>query len=141
MDKFKYDILLVEDNQDDILLTKLGLKEAGLNADLTILNNGKLAIQYLQCILKDEKQLPDLILLDINLPVMNGFEALNEIKSIKEMNDIPVVIFTSSDSQTDMRYGYESGADLYIRKPNNLGGFKRSMLQAIQLVKEKDFKM
>lgn len=139
MDKFKYDILLVEDNQDDILLTQLGLKDAGINANLTILNNGKVAIQYLQCILKDEKRFPDLILLDINLPVMNGFEALEEIKSIKEMKDIPVVIFTSSDSQADMRYGYENGADLYMRKPNNLNGFKRSMLQAIQLVKEKDF--
>ena len=139
MDKFKYDILLVEDNQDDILLTQLGLKESGINAELTILNNGKLAIQYLQCLLKDGKQFPDLILLDINLPIMNGFEALQEIKSIKEMKDIPIVIFTSSDSQTDMRYGYENGADLYMRKPNNLNGFKRSMLQAIQLVKEKDF--
>ncbi len=139
MDNLKYDILLVEDNQDDILLTELGLKESGLNANLIILNNGKTAIQYLQCILKDKKQFPDLILLDINLPVMNGFEALKEIKSIKEMKDIPVVIFTSSDSQADMRYGYENGADLYMRKPNNLNGFKRSMLQAIQLVKEKDF--
>lgn len=138
MNKFKYDILLVEDNQDDILLTQLGLKEAGLNANLTILNNGKTAVQYLQCILKDGKELPDLILLDINLPVMNGFEALKEIKSIKKMKDIPMVIFTSSDSQSDMRYGYENGADLYIRKPNNLNGFKRSMLQAIQLVKEKE---
>lgn len=70
---------------------------------------------------------------------MNGFEALQEIKSDKKMHDIPIVIFTSSDSQSDMRYGYENGADLYIRKPNNLNGFKRSMLQAIQLVKEKDF--
>ncbi len=132
----EYKILLIEDNKDDILLTQLGLKKAEIKNTLEILNNGKAGIDYLLGILESKGVLPDLILMDINLPLMNGFEVLEQIKSNQDLCELPIVIFTSSDSQGDMRQAYEAGADLFIRKPNNLSGFRRAMLQSVQLVKE-----
>jgi CheY-like chemotaxis protein len=134
----EYCILHAEDNPDDSLLTELAFKQLGLNVQLKKILNGKKVIDSLKESLITSEKLPDLILLDINLPLMNGFEVLNEIKVEEKLSSIPVVFFTSSDSSAEMKYAYENGADLYIRKPNNLNGFKRAMLQAVQLIKDAD---
>jgi len=136
--KSEYYILHAEDNQDDSLLTELAFKQLGLNVQLRKILNGKKVIDSLKESLSTGEKLPDLILLDINLPLMNGFEVLNEIKTEEKLSLIPIVFFTSSDSSAEMKHAYENGADLYIRKPNNLNGFKRAMLQAVQLIKDAD---
>ena len=120
-------ILLIEDNPDDVLLTKLASKDVGINGKFEVVNNGKSAIEHLTNIISMGKTFPDLILLDINLPVVNGFEVLKLIKSNQSAGSIPTVVFTSSDSISDMKYSYEHGADLFVRKPNNINDFKEVM--------------
>lgn len=122
-----YDILLVEDNQDDVYLTDLAIKELNIRANLLVINNGKLAIQLIESMIEDKKKLPDLILLDINLPKVNGLEVLKQIRLQPTSCKVPIVMFTSADSVSDMTSCYSSGADLYIRKPNNLNDFKESI--------------
>ena len=117
-------VLLVEDNADDVFLTELASKEIGIQGKFHVINNGKSAIEHLTNLINNEKEIPDLILLDINLPVVNGFEVLKLIKSNQAISSIPTIIFTSSDSMSDMKYSYEHGADLFVRKPNNINDFK-----------------
>ena len=121
------DILLIEDNQDDVYLTELAIKECNINGNFLVVNNGRSAIQILNDLVSLNKKLPDLILLDINLPRVTGLEVLEQIKSNEITKLIPTIIFTSSDSMSDMKYSYEHGADLFIRKPNNINGFREIM--------------
>ena len=121
------DILLIEDNQDDIFLTDLAIKECNINSKLITINNGKDAIDYLKKLNTSDKQLPALILLDINLPALTGHELLKKIKSESKIRSIPVVILTSSDSLSDINDCYKNGADFYIRKPNSIKDLKKIM--------------
>lgn len=114
----KIHILLVEDNEGDILLTKEALEDAKIVNNLTVAKNGEQAMQ----ILKKEKgyehiKKPDLILLDINLPKKNGHEVLNEIKQDDKLKSIPVIILTTSSSQKDIIKSYEEYANCYVIKP------------------------
>lgn len=129
-------ILLAEDNQDDIFLIELVVKELNINESLTITRDGKTTIDLLNNLAKENGKLPELILLDINLPKMTGLEVLKHIKTQKSTKHIPVAIFTSSSLDSDMNCCYEHGADLYIRKPNDIVEFKKAMLHAIQLAKK-----
>ena len=119
-----YEIFLIEDNKDDVFLISLAVKECGINANIQTANNGETAINILKKNIENNEKSPDLIILDINLPRVTGLEVLKEIKLLKPISSIPVVIFTSSDSTSDMNCSYVQGADLFIRKPNNINGFK-----------------
>ena len=130
-----FQIFLVEDNDDDAFLTELAIKESFTKCSLQIADNGKLALHILNKLIKENKKLPDLILLDINLPILNGLEVLKEIKSKEETKLIPVVVFTSSDSKSDISYCHNYGVDLFIRKPNNINEFRK----AIYFIKEHCF--
>ncbi|OGI20859.1 MAG: hypothetical protein A3B68_08635 [Candidatus Melainabacteria bacterium RIFCSPHIGHO2_02_FULL_34_12] len=121
------DILIVEDNQDDVFLTKYSLKTLNITGKIFLANYGQNAIEILNNLLEKNEKLPDLILLDMNLPKLTGLEVLQQIKSNQSMYLIPTVIFTSSDSISDMKNCYEHGADLYIKKPNNINEYKKIM--------------
>lgn len=118
-------ILLVDDNSDDIFLTKLAIKKANIKSDISVVNNGEEAISLLNKL--ESENLPDLILLDINLPKITGVEVLKRIKLNTLIKSIPVIVFTSSDSSLDMEDSYQYGADHFIRKPNNINDFKEIM--------------
>ena len=111
-------ILLVEDNEGDIVLTLEALKEAKINNVIQVVKDGEEALQYLR---KQERfsnmETPDLILLDINLPKLNGKEVLAEIKKDEDLMIIPVVILTTSDSEKDILESYQYHANCYITKP------------------------
>ena len=124
-------ILLIEDNLDDVFLIQLAIKKTGINSSMSIINNGEEGIGCLTKLVDKKEKLPDLILLDINLPKITGLEILQKIKSNKFIKLIPTVIFTSSDSPYDMNSSYESGADCYIRKPNNIHDFEKIMKSII----------
>lgn len=126
-DKLQLNVLLIEDNQDDAYLTDMAFKESNINASMLVANNGKLGIQILESIVNNNSALPDLILLDINLPRVNGLEILKFIKSHQMLSSIPTVVFTSSDSLGDMAACYENGANLFIRKPNKIDDFKETI--------------
>ena len=126
-----YNILLVEGNRDDRFLTKLALKETKINATIIETRNGETALNLIHK-LKNENSLPDLIIMDINLPAINGLELLNQIKSNRI--NIPVVILTSSDSEDDKRFGIENGAKLFFKKPNNISDLKKIILETIKQI-------
>ena len=118
----KNQILLVEDNEGDIVLTSEAFEDCGSNIELQIARNGKEAINILFD-QKDESLLPDLILLDINLPLLNGHEVLKKIKENTKTKHIPVVILTTSSAMSDINLTYENHANCFITKPADINDF------------------
>ena len=111
-------ILLVEDNPGDIRLTQEALEESKLHVNLSIVNDGVEALDYLNKINKfTDVNLPDLILLDLNLPKKDGREVLKEIKSTEAFKRIPVVVLTTSQAEEDIFRTYDLHANCYITKP------------------------
>ena len=125
-------ILLVEDNPGDVDLTREGLEEASLHNDLFIAEDGEQAMTFLrnEGPHKDAPR-PDLILLDLNLPRMDGREVLAEIKADPELRRIPVVVLTSSEAEEDVLRSYNLHANCYITKPVDLEKF----LKIVQSIK------
>lgn len=119
-------ILLIEDNEGDILLTKEALLEGDILKELHVVKDGWEALLYLE---KKEKYTssitPDLILLDINLPKLNGFEVLKKIKSNSNINHIPVIILSTSSSSNDINQCYKNQANCYISKPVDADDFSK----------------
>jgi two-component system, chemotaxis family, response regulator Rcp1 len=118
------DILLVEDNEADVRLTQEVLTESKVQNNLMIANNGEEAIA---CLRQQGKYQgcarPDLILLDLNLPVKDGREVLAQIKSDPSFRSIPVVILTTSKAEEDIVKTYNLHANCYISKPVDLEQF------------------
>lgn len=106
-------ILLVEDDQVDIMTVKRSFKELKVMNELVIKNHGEEALDYLN---NSSKELPCVILLDINMPKMNGHEFLEKIKQHTVFKDIPVVMLTSSKEQQDVDSSFELGISGYILK-------------------------
>jgi CheY-like chemotaxis protein len=118
------DILLVEDNPADVRLTVEVLKEEKVFNNLHIVNDGEEALQFLrkQGRFSDAVR-PDLILLDLNLPKVDGREVLREIKSDVHLMNIPVVVLTVSKSDEDILKSYDLHANCFISKPVDLNQF------------------
>jgi CheY-like chemotaxis protein len=113
-------VLIVDDDPDDRNLIFDSFKEKFCDSDLFALNDGQELLEYLGRrgrYKNAEHPLPELILLDLNLPVKDGREALAEIKTDQQLRHIPVVIFTTSDAQKDVLQMYELGANSYVTKP------------------------
>lgn len=113
-------ILLVEDNEGDILLTTEAFEECKSIKKINIIKDGASAIDFL---IKNLINLPDLILLDINLPKKNGHEVLSFIKKNKKLNHIPVIMLTTSSSDVDIHSSYKNHANCYLTKPIDVGEF------------------
>ena len=115
-------ILLVEDNEGDIILTQEAFEECNFLTNIHVARNGKEALTYLfeNC---TNSHLPDLILLDINLPLLNGHEVLKKIKENDKTKHIPVVILTTSSASTDVNLTYANHANSFISKPSEVDDF------------------
>lgn len=110
--------VLIEDNEGDILLTREALDEAGVPYSLRVLRDGEKAMTFLTEIAgTSQKPFPDLVLLDINLPKLDGHELLRFIKQHERLKQIPVVMFTTSEAQKDIAKAYRNHANCYITKP------------------------
>jgi CheY-like chemotaxis protein len=117
-------ILLVDDNEGDILLTREALEDARIVNRISIAHDGVEAIRFLKKKLPFEDcDRPDLILLDINLPKMNGTEVLTIIKSDPDLKRIPVIMLTTSSAEKDIIASYDNYANCYITKPVDLDRF------------------
>ncbi len=118
------EILLVEDNEGDIILTTEALEEGKINNSISVVKDGWEAVQFLEKKNGYEGAVtPDLILLDINLPKLNGHEVLNHIKSNPDLTHIPVVMLTTSSSEVDVMKSYKNHANCYITKPVDVNNF------------------
>ena len=122
-------ILLVEDNDGDILLTIEALEEEKLNFTVVVVKDGWEAIQLLNNKGKYiNERLPDLIMLDINLPKMNGIEVLKNIKSNKLLQHIPITILTTSSSSEDLKICLLNKANFFLTKPLDTSLFVKNLL-------------
>lgn len=114
-------ILLVEDNPDDVELTLLAFEESKLCNEIVVAEDGEKALDYLfNTSQRPEEELPELpviILLDLNLPKINGLDVLRRIRSDERTDCIPVIILTSSKEDEDIISSYKFGANAYVRKP------------------------
>ncbi|MBD3224087.1 MAG: response regulator, partial [Caldithrix sp.] len=118
------EILLVEDNPGDVRLTKEALKESKIHNNLNVAIDGVEAVEYLHREGKySDKPIPDLILLDLNLPKKDGREVLEDIKKDGKLRKIPVVILTTSQAEEDIARSYQLHANCYITKPVDFDQF------------------
>jgi chemotaxis family two-component system response regulator Rcp1 len=122
-------ILLVEDNEGDVVLTVEAFREARIQNHVEVVRDGEQALAYLKKTPPYEKALtPQLILLDINLPRVDGKEVLSFIKNTEELRRIPVVMLTTSDSEKDILDSYLRHANCYIVKPVGFENFLKVVM-------------
>ena len=139
------EILLVEDNPGDVRLTRESLREAKVRNNMVVAGDG---LEALACLRREgqytKANRPDLILLDLNLPRMNGFEVLDVIKEDPDLKRIPVVVLTTSQAEQDIIRSYNLYANAYVTKPVDLEQFIKVIraiegfwLEIVQLPDEK----
>jgi two-component system, chemotaxis family, response regulator Rcp1 len=126
-------ILLVEDNPGDVRLTQEALKEAKFRNTVHVVGDGIEALAYLRQQGKySAATRPHLVMLDLNMPRMDGREVLEAIKKDPDLRRIPVVVLTSSEAETDIARAYELHANCYVTKPVDIDHF----LQVVKSIEE-----
>ena len=126
-------ILLVEDNPDDAELTLLSLKKSHVKNAVVVVSDGVEALDYLFCrgehADRDPDDLPEVVLLDLKLPRLDGHQVLERIRADPRTRLLPVVMLTSSDIEKDIVRSYEGGANSYVRKPVDFAEFGEAVKQ------------
>lgn len=119
-------ILLAKDNEDYAVLFRRALEAARINASLQIVRDGKEAVDYLTGAEpynnRQKHPFPKLLLLDLKMPRMDGFEVLSAVRQRLGFTQLPVIVLTHSDNPADVKRAYELGATSYFRKPDSLEG-------------------
>jgi len=122
-------ILMAEDNENDILITRRAWQKGNIRNPLHVVNNGEEVIDFLY---KrngyEDAPTPLLMLLDLKMPKMGGFEVIQHVKQNEDLKSIPIIILTSSDRTVDIGEAYKAGANSYIVKPVNFDKFVKSIL-------------
>lgn len=121
----KKTIMLVEDNADDVELTLEAFSEVNLVNQIIVARDGAEAL----ALLFSEAALPQLILLDLNLPKIDGLEVLRQIRTTPRTRRLPVVVLTSSKEESDLASSYDLGANSYVRKPVDFNEFAKAVSQ------------
>jgi CheY-like chemotaxis protein len=119
-------ILVVEDIGSDAILLREALRDAGLADDLVYANDGASALELLQ----SDGPLPQLVLLDLNLPGVSGHEVLDRVRADPRLEQLPIVVLTTSGAPKDVAFAYAHRANAYVRKPNGfeaLSGVARAL--------------
>ena len=129
-------ILIVDDNKEDQLLIREGFEAGEITKRFHTVSDGAEAMEYLlrtgRYALPVEAPRPDLILLDLHMPHVNGRELLAHVKKDEELKNIPIVIFTTSRQEEDVRFCYAAGANAYVGKPADFDQL-RAILRSIEL--------
>jgi CheY-like chemotaxis protein len=126
-------ILYADDDYDDRTFLSETLAATATEAKLVLATNGEEAIRYLQQLQLEE--LPDLIILDLNMPRLDGKQTLNFIKSKPEFSEIPVVILSTSKSKLDMEVCQRLGASSYLQKPVHYDGYREILSNCLPLIR------
>lgn len=125
-------ILLADDDEDDRDLFQQAINQNKDDISLEIFHNGKLLIDSLV----NENDMPDIIFLDLNMPIMNGLEALRKLRRTKEHGHIFIAIYSTSSSSEHIEESYKSGATLYITKPSCFRKLSEALGNAIELYRQ-----
>ncbi len=129
--QYAVDILMVEDRDEDIELTLMALKKHNLANNMKVVRDGEKALEFIfatgEYSYRAINKLPKLILLDLKLPKVSGFEVLRQIRADERTKSTPVVILTSSSENIDISEGYRLGANSYIVKPVNFDNFVKAV--------------
>ncbi len=119
-------ILLVEDNPDDVELTLRALRKHNVVNEVVVAHDGVEALEYLQ---GDDSRLPEVVLLDLKLPRLDGLELLQRIRAEPRTRRLPVVVLTSSTEERDLIASYERGCNSFIKKPVDFAQFSEAVRQ------------
>lgn len=127
-------ILIVEDNDPDVFLVEEALRSHGILVQMERCHDGEEAIRALSQVV--ESHLPNLIIIDLNLPKVTGIEILKHVRSLKQLDGVPVLVLTSSQSRSDRALSLQLGADAYIAKPPTLPEFLSAVGSGIRSLLE-----
>ncbi len=112
------EVLLVEDSPADVRSAEEAIVDAGVNVNLHVVNDGDEAVRYLtQQAPYSNAKTPDIVLLDLNMPKMNGYDVLDEIRNQNNMKEVPIVLLTASENCDDVEKAHNLGINYYLRKP------------------------
>jgi len=123
-------ILLADDDEDDRLFFKDAIAEVKVKTVVTLLNDGLQLMQYLN---KPDVKLPNVVFLDLNMPIKGGMECLKEIRSDSKLKELLIAIYSTSASEEDIEETFVKGANIYIKKPNDFGELKRILAEVINV--------
>jgi CheY-like chemotaxis protein len=123
-------ILLADDDEDDRLLFKDAFDEIKIKTNVQMVHDGVQLMNYLNNM---EYNLPDIVFLDLNMPLKNGFECLAEIRSAKRLKDLSIAIYSTSGSDEDIEETFVKGANVYIKKPNDFSVLKKVLGDVITI--------
>ena len=129
-------ILLADDDIDDCHFFKEALESLPQTTALTTVHDGDELMKYLS---ENTERLPHVLFLDINMPRKNGFECLAEIKTNEDLKDLPVVMYSTSGSKDKINILFNTGADVYIRKPGNFAQLVQVIHHALLMAAENIF--
>ncbi|MFN8285704.1 MAG: response regulator [Chitinophagales bacterium] len=127
--KKNVNILLADDDEEDQEIFVTALNDVVPDASVSVAKNGR----HLMQLLKSSEQLPDLIFLDLNMPIKNGYECLVEIRADKKLSQIPVIIYSTSTSREHIEDTYNKGANFYVCKPESFADLKNIAKKVMSL--------
>ena len=130
MDNDALYIVLAEDDEDDRLFFKEALEEIKVKTNVAYVNDGAQLMNYLN---QPGIRLPNVVFLDLNMPVKSGMECLVEIRRNNQLKDLAIVIYSTSSSEEDIENAFVNGANIYIKKPNDFSLLKSSLAKVISL--------
>ena len=124
----KLKVLLADDDMDDCMFFKEAFEELDISASLTIVNNG---VELMRYFVQNQNSFPDVIYLDLNMPLKNGYDCLSEIKNNTLLQHLPVIIYSTCYDKTIADRLYQDGAHYYIQKPAEFSNLKKILLRSI----------
>lgn len=123
-------IALADDDEDDRFLFKDAIDEIGIKTKLSVFKNGKELMDYLSL---PNVILPEIVFLDLNMPIKNGMQCLQEIRENKNLKDLCVAIYSTSSSENDITDTFVKGANIYINKPSSFKDLKKALERVLRL--------
>lgn len=130
MNERKLQIALADDDEDDRQLFLKAMGNLKISTELSLFEDGQQLMDYLHSSLQD---LPEVIFLDLNMPIKGGMECLKEMRNDNGFNDIMIAIYSTSSSERDIEETFINGANIFINKPNDFGKLKESIAKVIEL--------
>lgn len=128
MENFPLLILLADDDEGDRLIFKEAFQELTVNTTVESVNNG---VELMEWLNEKQPQLPQLIFLDLNMPSKNGLQCLKEIRSNKNLKDVSIAIYSTSNNKKDVEETFHNGANIYITKPSDFNELKEVLEKAV----------